>query len=63
MNQLVVGAIMLIIWFGASLPSYLQSRRLEKHYEEKLSEAYLTGNKEQAAVYEKLWLSKRMEHK
>ena len=63
MNQLVVGALMLIIWFGVSLPSYLQEKRMKKYYEEKMTEAYLTGNREIAEMYEKAWLSKKRYHR
>lgn len=59
MNQLVIGVIMLVIWFGVSLPGHLQTKRLKNAYQTKAEQCYLVGDRAQGDLYTSMYARMR----
>lgn len=55
MNQLVVGVVMLIIWFGISLPSYCQTQNMRNKYKTKAEQCYMVGDRSQGDLYTSMY--------
>ena len=59
MNQVVLGIILLVIWFAASTPSYLETKKTKQTLQRKAEQSYMTGDIESGDMYTTMYARMR----